>query len=119
MGLVAALAASCVAIVGADKEPLSVVKKLCECDELSTLLGYEGCISVVTTRLNEAQDEERADWMLAAEAKGCFTSCDNILACYRTAPACSPDICHTGEDNECCKGQLCKLTEYGTMECQP
>jgi hypothetical protein len=119
MGLVAALAASCVAIVGADKETRSVVKNLCECDPLSSLLGYEGCISALTIRLEEAQDEERAGWMLAAKAKGCFTSCDNVLACYRTAPACAPDICHTGEDDECCEGHVCKLTEYGTKECQP
>lgn len=101
----AVLAASCAAIVGADEERVSVAEILCDCPKLDFLGG--SCVDNVAKRLSEVSDDARADWMRAAEAKGCLTSCDKALECYRTAPTCSNDLCNTGTTDECCEGLSC------------
>lgn len=105
LGVFAALAASCAALVGADEDRVSVAEILCDCPKLDFLGG--SCVTEVAKRLGEVSDEARADWMRAADAKECFTSCDKALECYRTAPACSNDLCNTGDSSECCAGLSC------------
>lgn len=117
IGLALALAVSCVALIGADEHREMVVETLCGCTDLTTLLGSATCANEVNDRLKDAPEEVRAAWMKAAEARGCLTSCANALACYRVAPACSSDVCRTGEDDECCEGLFCKENESGSFEC--
>jgi hypothetical protein len=105
LGVLGLTAASCVAIVGADEERLPIAKKLCECSPLD-FLG-DNCENDVAKRLGQVSDEARADWMRAAEAKGCLASCTNSLECYRIAPTCSKTICNTGLSEECCAGFSC------------
>jgi len=97
---------SCVAIVGADEEKVPVAEALCDCDPLDFLSAT--CIGDVTKRLGEVSDGARAEWMRAADAKGCLAGCnDKTLECYRTAPACSMTTCNTSLSDECCAGFSC------------
>ncbi len=117
LGLALSLAVSCVALIGADEEPMSAAAKLCECDKLK-FLGSD-CIAQIEERLRNGLEEDRTTWMQEAQKKGCFTSCARVLECYRTVPSCSPVECSSESDDECCSGLSCKVTETGSHECQP
>lgn len=117
ISLALSLAVSCVALIGADEEPISVAKQLCTCGELG-FLGSD-CEDDIEERMRNGLEEDRAAWMKAAQEKKCFTSCARSLECYRTVPSCSPVECRSEKSEECCPGLSCKLTETGSHECQP
>ena len=111
LGVLAAVAMSCVALVGADEERERVTEAFCKC-ELDFLDGT--CKQVIEERLGLVSPETRGAWMQAAEAKGCFVNCTKTLECYRTPPTCSKTDCYSGDTNECCPGFVC---DVGTQRC--
>jgi hypothetical protein len=114
LGILGAIAVSCVAIVGADEGFESAVKNLCSCTDLRFIEST--CVDDVSRRLEIVSPEARARWMRDANNKRCFEVCTNALECYRTAPVCSKTTCNSDDSNECCDGFACDPTSRECVE---
>jgi hypothetical protein len=114
LGVLAAVAASCAFIVGADDDWQSAIDNLCDCTSLKFL--DDDCERHIWRHLEIVSPELRAEWLRSAEAKGCFAVCTNSLECYRTPPACSKDTCNSQDSNECCDGFACDPTSRECVE---